>query len=80
MHVHNFEAIVTTFYHIVIYVTADYNSTTFYHIVIYVISNCNSQDVSFIHSPLTFKISYGYELGAGRGVVALSISSHKQTQ
>ena len=64
MHVHNFEAIVTTFYHKVIYVTAD----------------CNSRDASIIHSPLTFKIRYGYELGAGHWVVAFSISSHEQTQ
>ena len=48
MHVHNFEAIVTTFYHIVFYLTAD----------------CISRDVSIIYSPLTFKIRYGYELGA----------------
>ena len=61
---HNFEAIVTTLYHIVIYVTAD----------------CNSRDVCIIHSPFTFKIRYGYEMGRGREVVALSISSHEQTQ
>ena len=61
---HYFEAIVTTFYHIVIYMTAD----------------CNSHDVSNIHSPLTFKIRYDYELGQGRGVVALSISSHEHFQ
>ena len=64
MHIRNFEAIVTTFYHEVIYFTAV----------------CNSRDVSFIHSPLTFKIRYGYEMGAGRGVVAISISSDEQTQ
>ena len=44
---------------------------TFYQIVIYVIADCNSRDFSIIHSPLTFKIRYGYELGVW--VVVLSI-------
>ena len=39
MRVHNFEAIVTAFYHIVIYVTVD----------------CNSRVVSIINSSLTLK-------------------------
>ena len=64
MHVHNVEAIVTTLYHIVIYVIAD----------------CTSRDASIIHSPLTLKIGYNYELGAGHGVVAFSVSSHERTQ
>ena len=64
MHVHNFKAIVKTFYHIVIYMAA----------------NRNSRDASIIHSPLAFRIRYDYELGAGRGVVALPIISHEQTQ
>ena len=43
-------------------------------------ADCNSRDVSNIHSSLTFKIRYDYELGQGRGVVALSISSHEHFQ
>ena len=54
--------------------------TTFYHLAIYVTAACNSRDASIIHSPLNFKIRFDYELGRGRGVVALSISSHEQTQ
>ena len=64
MHKQNVEVIVTTFYHIVIYVTAD----------------CSSRDVSIIHTRLTFKIRNNNELVRGRGVVALSIISHEQTQ